>query len=336
MYGLKRYAKKKLPHRRDYYYRILFRRLSLRKLAGYFEGLGLKKGMVLFVHTAFSQLGYFSQGPVGLIELLKGLVGDQGTIAMPAFSFSGSAQDFVENKPFFDIVNTPSKSGYLTEVFRKYPGVVRSLHPTHSVCALGKYARDLVEGHEKTEGPCGANSPFGRLADLNAKILRIGTGSLSLYHHVQELVDFPNLFLPEKTVLPCKDYSENVVHVCTGVYRKVIPNILFLGEDTTTQKMNVHPSNFPLLYSGHREKFLRNSPKRQDVLTRLLKIRDNFEANGWLQKSKINGCKCELFQVKEYLDYAVSEEKKLIEAFKNKYDLSTLERLFMNGGYPGK
>jgi aminoglycoside N3'-acetyltransferase len=199
---------------------------------------------------------------------------------------------------------------------------------------LGKYAAELVTGHEESEGPCGPKTPFGRLADLDAQILRIGTGALTIHHHVQELVDYPNLFAPGTCSLKCLDYSGNPIMVSSRVHRKNIPSILFLAEDTGSQKFSIHPSNFPLLYSGDREDKLAKDPQRQVVLGKLLAVRDCFEASGWLTKGVINGCKCELFRVSNYLDFAVREGKQLLQKYSYKYNLSDLEQLWEEGGYP--
>src|ERR1700712_3235294 len=126
---LKQAAKKLLKRRREYYRDFVFRRLSARALRKFLEELGLASGGVGLVPSAFSALGYFGPGPTGLIELLQEFVGPTGTIVMPTFSMAGSMAEYLRGQPRFDVRHTPSTSGALTEVFRKYPGVVRSLHP---------------------------------------------------------------------------------------------------------------------------------------------------------------------------------------------------------------
>lgn len=331
---MKRYIKKILPGTREYYYRRLFRRVSRRKLGRFLRHLGVEEGAVVFVHTALGQLGYFPGGPLALIGLLKELVGESGTLSMPAASFPGTMEDFVASEPLFDVARTPSKVGALTECMRTYPGTLRSLHPTHSICALGARAEELIEGHEHCLGPCGADSPFGRLAEMDAKILRIGTGALTLYHHVQELVDYPNLFLPQTVDLPCLDYSGNELRVRTRVYRKHVPGVLFLGDDEGDQLLNVHPRNFPLLYSGNQETFLRRDPRRQQALAKLLEIRDFFVGEGWLRIGELNTCKCEVFGVREFVDYAVVKARELLSTFGEKYEMDSLRKLREDGGYP--
>lgn len=76
--------------------------------------------------------------------------------------------------PVMDVLHTPSCVGELTELFRKRPGVWRSLHPTHAVAALGKDAEAFVAGEEQIGTPCGKGGTYYKLWQRNAQILLIG------------------------------------------------------------------------------------------------------------------------------------------------------------------
>jgi aminoglycoside 3-N-acetyltransferase len=97
-----------------------------------------------------------------------------------------------ENSKFY-VEDSSSCIGILTELFRKRPGVVRSLHPTHSVAALGKYAEEFVEGNEKFDTPCARGSSWGKLLDRKAKIMLIGVDLTrnTFIHGVEEWADIP-------------------------------------------------------------------------------------------------------------------------------------------------
>ena len=64
--------------------------------------------------------------------------------------------------PVFDSRRDPSCVGILSELFRQRPGVVRSLHPTHSVAALGKDAREYTAGEEKAVTPLAQGRLLGQ------------------------------------------------------------------------------------------------------------------------------------------------------------------------------
>ncbi len=68
-----------------------------------------------------------------------------------------------ENWPAYDKDLTPTNTmGIVAEFFRKYPGVMRSDHPSRSVAAWGKNANFLTENHN-LNNIFGENSPLSRL-----------------------------------------------------------------------------------------------------------------------------------------------------------------------------
>ena len=81
--------------------------------------------------------------------------------------------------------------GLLTELFRRTPGVIRSVHPTHSVAVWGADAAALVAGHVHAKTPCGVGSPYARLIDRDGKILFLGCDVkvMTFFHTVEELLE---------------------------------------------------------------------------------------------------------------------------------------------------
>jgi aminoglycoside 3-N-acetyltransferase len=95
--------------------------------------------------------------------------------------------------------------GLITELFRRWPGVTRSLHPTHSVCALGPLAHELVATHHLSPWACGERSPFGVMGRRKTAIVGLGTEyyrSLTQIHATEEAlgVEFPVPREPEEPV----------------------------------------------------------------------------------------------------------------------------------------
>ena len=73
----------------------------------------------------------------------------------------------------------------------KRDGVYRSLHPTHSIAAFGKGAKDYVRFDDDSVTPCNPKGCFGRLKDINAKILLIGVthAKNTFIHSIEEAMD---------------------------------------------------------------------------------------------------------------------------------------------------
>ena len=154
--------------------------------------LGLPPGATLLVHASLRSLGPVDGGAETVVQGLLEAVGDQGTLLMPALSYETVSAD----NPVFDALTTPSCVGALPEYFRTRPGTLRSVHPTHSVCAAGCRAEEIIAGHELDTTPCGPHSPFHRLPQYDGWILMLGCGLKpnTSMHAVEELVEPPYLF----------------------------------------------------------------------------------------------------------------------------------------------
>lgn len=155
--------------------------------------LGIKPGDTIFMHSSFKSIGEIEEGASGLFSAILELLGDEGTLLLPAFSY-----DFVgyEN-PVFDRHETKSCVGFLPEYFRtSVEGVVRSMHATHSISAKGARANELISGHENDITPVGENSPIIKLAKSGGKILLLGCSAdhLTIMHGVEEMAQPPYLF----------------------------------------------------------------------------------------------------------------------------------------------
>lgn len=131
--------------------------------------LGIGKGDSLLVHSSMKAIGT-KLSPQDVISVLQEAVGEEGNLLLPALSY-----DYVtQNQPIFDSAVTEPCIGLLPRVFHKTEGVVRSLHPTHSVCAWGRDAAELTKDHIRDHTPVGPNSPFIKLIDKGGKIMFIG------------------------------------------------------------------------------------------------------------------------------------------------------------------
>lgn len=168
----------------------------IKVIANQLESLGVKKGGILLVHSSMRALGEVDGGIETLIKGIKLALGPDGTLLMPALSYKyvdGEIEDT------FSVKDTSVNIGAIPEYFRKMPGVIRSIHPTHSVCGEGKYAQELLGRHEQDHTPCGPNSPFKLLSQLGGQILFIGCGLKpnTSMHGIEELVEPEYLFKDE-------------------------------------------------------------------------------------------------------------------------------------------
>jgi len=159
-------------------------------LADDLRALGVEPGGVLLVHSSLSSLGWVCGGPVAVVQALLDVLGPSSTLVVPTHTGNNSdpsdwanppiPQDWWptvrEQMPVFDPQITPSNGmGVVPEIVRTLPGAARSAHPQSSFAALGPQAEQITAGHALVSG-MGEESPLGRLYDLDASILLLGTG----------------------------------------------------------------------------------------------------------------------------------------------------------------
>ena len=173
------------------------------------KSLGVKENGFLLVHSSYKSLGSEANDIDEVIAALKDALGPKGTLLFPALSYETINKD----NPYFDIKNTPSCVGIIPEWFRKQPGVLRSMSPTHSVAAIGHRAKEIIKEHELDTTPVGPNSPFRKLRDLKGQILMLGCGLKpnTSIHGVEELVQTPYLFDEKSYTYHCTDWDGKII-----------------------------------------------------------------------------------------------------------------------------
>ena len=152
--------------------------------------MGLQKNDVVMVHTSLKSMGYVCGGAQTVIEALIEVVGEEGTLMMPTQSWrnldpeegvhwEADESDWKlirDHWPAYDKHITPTNTmGAVAEMFRQWPGSIRSDHPARSVCAYGKYAEYLTKDHDLSN-IFGEGSPIARLYELDGKVLLLGVG----------------------------------------------------------------------------------------------------------------------------------------------------------------
>ena len=190
---LKGYAKS-LRHR----YNQFAHGFGLSELEAGLRKLGLRDRDIVMVHSSLDQFEGFHGKVTDIIESLQSVVGSKGTILMPTIPFTGTAFEYIQRMKVFDVAKTPSQMGMITEIFRRTPGVLRSVHPTHSVAAWGARADELLKDHSKAQTPCGIHSPYARLNQVDGKILLLGVGieAMTFFHALEEELESEMPFSP--------------------------------------------------------------------------------------------------------------------------------------------
>ena len=146
-----------------------------------FGQVGIENGDTVLVHTSYKSLGGVEGGAETVVDAFVELTGEDGTVLFPAFNFQSWTEDH-----YFDILETPSKMGAITEVARLKPDAKRTPHPIYSFSALGARADEFSKTDDVEA--YGKNSAFALFHKLNGKIVSIGldfNSTFSMHHYIE-------------------------------------------------------------------------------------------------------------------------------------------------------
>lgn len=250
--------------------------LTLENLVEGFRELGVEQGDTLLVHSSYKSFGEVDGGPQTVIRALEAALGTEGdgTLIMPTFNF-----DFNKGAPW-DVRTTPSKMGVLTELVRKDPRARRVFHPFYSFAVLGKHAEML--GSLRYKSAYERNSVFGKLRDLDGKIMVIGlsyTNSMTFFHHIEQMegVDYRFLkqFTGEVTDENGNTYTDTfemlVRDIDKGVITEVDPMGFLMEEAGIIKSRKIGEANVKLMKANEVYEFTAREMKRDPYLLYYIK-----------------------------------------------------------------
>jgi len=161
---------------------------------------GINPHGTLFVHSSCKSVGECENGADTILDAFIEYMKD-GLLVFPTHTWDVVTWEKIDENGvpvgesnIYDPQNTPSCVGLLTNMFLKRDGVIRSLHPSHSVAAIGKDAAEFVSGEELTRSPCPRDGCYGKLYDRKAQILFLGCdlSKNTFLHGVEEWNGVPN------------------------------------------------------------------------------------------------------------------------------------------------
>ena len=140
--------------------------------------VGVAESDIVLTHSSLKSFGYVIGGPMSVINAIKKVVTESGTVVFPTLV----QKDFINAYKNWDINKSPSDVGLITETFRLLPDSVRSDQETHSVAAWGKRAVEIT-GEHSLYGPrmgvfgdyCFSySSPWQKMYLYGARIIFMG------------------------------------------------------------------------------------------------------------------------------------------------------------------
>ena len=258
-----------------------FFRVTKKELINKLHDLGIKKGSLIYAHSSLSSFGYIKEGPNLIVDSLIRLIGNEGTIVMPAFTHRTGV---------FDAETTKCWTGAISETLRMRKNSVRSIHPTHSVVSLGPLARVITKNHEKSKAPFDENSPFAKMIRRNSYILMLGTENNSMIHYVQNKIRFPNLFSDGNYKIKCR-INDKIKTITTRIHHPV-GSIKYVCRDRICSDV--------------------------EFLTGMYKNL-GFEKRGYMKTVKIGKVTCHLINTIDFIKEATKYLENNIKKYKDEY-----------------
>lgn len=140
----------------------------------------------IMIHSSMKSIGQVEGGADTVVDVFMEYFSD-GMVMMPTHTWAQMNSDY----NVFDPEHEPACVGILPNIFMKREGVVRSLHPTHSMAVYGKGAEEYILNEENCTTPCTPGGCWDRLRTIDAKILLIGVNHIknTYIHSVEEVFD---------------------------------------------------------------------------------------------------------------------------------------------------
>lgn len=167
--------------------------ISAADITAALRAVGVAEDDTIFVHAGLQGSGRVegARSRDKLATITAGLAGavEGGTLILPTFTYSHCWDEV------YDLAETPSTVGLLSEHFRRLPGVRRTADPIFSAAVLGPVDAAFEEplfavGDSDCFGP---RSIFAQLAARNGTVVfyDVGFGFCTFVHHVEQALAVP-------------------------------------------------------------------------------------------------------------------------------------------------
>ncbi|MEL4180639.1 AAC(3) family N-acetyltransferase [Roseateles sp. PN1] len=236
---LKLLAKRALPYLPTWLQRALRQRLETQRIAEHVARKARTQVSVtsvldqlaqmsltgdLIVHGSVSNIGKLDKPVPTLVnEWLNSLDLETQTVLVPALPYNTTMREYLADCTGFDVRTARNAMGAISKIVMEKPNSLRSVHPTHSVVAIGADAAAYTCAHQLDDTPFGTHSPYWRITKKHGKVLMIGVGlnSVTCFHVYEDMLgsSLPfNVYLKEKFEVDCINSDGMEVKVTTSCH----------------------------------------------------------------------------------------------------------------------
>ncbi len=174
---------------------------------------GIHPEGTLLVHSSMKAIGEVEGSAETVLDAFIATLAN-GLLLFPTHSWS--EKNLVDG--LYDPKTESACVGILPNLFMKRPGAIRSMHPTHSVTAIGSRAAAYAHRDDDVHTPCPRQGCFGGLVDEDAQILFLGASlkTNTFIHGIEEWMNIPDRISPtaKKIKIRRSDGSLDEIDYC--------------------------------------------------------------------------------------------------------------------------
>lgn len=176
------------------------------------RNMGLKGTEAIMVHSSMKSIGEVEGRADTVIDAFMEFF-SEGLFMTPTHTWAQACPNAT-----FNPATDSGCVGIIPEIFRQREGVVRSLHPTHSIAAYGKTAAEFIKGEEEAITPCPPGGCWDRLRKIDAKILLLGVthGRNTYIHSIDEVLGIKDRLadepIPMHIVMPDGSIKDTIMY----------------------------------------------------------------------------------------------------------------------------
>lgn len=171
-------------------------KVEINELVEHLRKIGIKKGDLLIVHSSAEGLQSLNCRENILLDSLFELVGETGTIALPAFPDETKLKE-QDGIKIYDPTRSLAWTGMLPNLMLRKKGAIRSRYPYNPLVAYGPLAKDMMDENLETAYAHGKNSCWGYCVEKHAKILFLGIPAYHSCTILHTIEDYQPEFWPQ-------------------------------------------------------------------------------------------------------------------------------------------
>ncbi len=235
-------------------------------LTAQIQAMGLRRTDAVMLHSSMKAIGEVEGGADTVLDAFMEYF-SEGLFMTPAHTWAQMSEEY----SCFDPKREPACVGIIPNLFLKRQGVVRSLHPTHSIAAFGPMAAEYISGEENCTTPCTPGGCWDRLRRIHAKILLAGVTHIrnTFIHSVEEVMDVPERFTSEPVPFQIRMPDGCLKDV--AVYRHYNPHTAHISESFDKLSEVFYTTGAARKVSfGHAQCILCDAEKLFDVTCKVL------------------------------------------------------------------